>query len=87
MVKFLFKSHDNLEKILELCEKESNPLSLSNDPSHIFQNPYNRNFVDDPKDTLSPLSGILRESINFLGRGLRRVGVAFDMPYQDSKQC
>gem|GEM_PF-6295497 len=32
MVDFGFKSHDNLEKVLELCEKGSNPLSPVNDP-------------------------------------------------------
>ena len=62
MISVWFKRHDNLEKILELCGKGSNPLSLYDDPLHIFQSPYGRNFVDDPKDALGLLPGILKES-------------------------
>ena len=66
MIDVRFKRHDNPEKVLELCGRGPNPVSLSDDPLHIFQSPYGRNFVGDPKDARSPLSGILREATNFL---------------------
>jgi hypothetical protein len=66
MIDVRFKRHDNPEKGLELCGKGSGPLSRFDDPCHIFQSPYGRNFVYDPKDARGLLHGILRESIDFL---------------------
>jgi len=51
MVDAGFKRHDNLENGLELCGKGLSQLNSFDDPWHIFQSPYGRNFVEDPRDT------------------------------------